>query len=271
MVIGLIGSSVIHLSQGFMRFRWHLQRHGEGTTPRARWYFRIGLAMNLTAPLWVVVANRFAPTVFFTSMYAVGLIPLLLFACLKMDECLGRLQVLGIALIVAGTVVIAMIESGATPIPMQQVSAVILIGILIAWAALAVAIPLLVLRRPSSIQPFFFGIAAGGMLALDALLKGVAQASSTGASTLLPSTASAMALFLFSFCGAVGAFLMMQWSYRRQHPASLTVPLFDVAYVALPILVLPVAAGTGNTHPACLLGLALLAAGALLMRPLPSS
>ena len=46
MLIGIVGTSVIHLSKGFMR-------HGIGA--RSRSMYIVGVVMNFTNPLWVTV------------------------------------------------------------------------------------------------------------------------------------------------------------------------------------------------------------------------
>jgi|GEM_PF-3864928 len=68
MAIGVVASAVIHLSQGLMKLGIR-RLQGVDAKGRARHLYALGLGLNLTAPLWVMLANPFAPTVYFTSMY----------------------------------------------------------------------------------------------------------------------------------------------------------------------------------------------------------
>lgn len=152
MALGIIGSSVIHLSQGMMRYRWYLRKVQPDRSRMAANYFRVGLLMNFSAPLWVIAANGFAPTVFFTSMYAVGLIPLLIFTCAKMGECFGRRQLAGVATIILGTAVIAYRESRGQPVTMDAVALTPLLLMASIWLLAAASIPMLLRLRFRSFQ-----------------------------------------------------------------------------------------------------------------------
>jgi energy-coupling factor transporter transmembrane protein EcfT len=105
----------------------------------------------------------------------------------------------------------------------------------------------------------------GAFLALDSLLKGVAQ-SEGGAGGFLPVTGTGWALFTFSFFGAAAALGMTQWAYAKQQPPTATIAAYDAAYVALPILILPVAQGHGaSIDTVCLAGLGIIVAGLFLI------
>ena len=82
MLIGIAGTSVIHSSKGVMKLGMQRLQHAKavgGPKRAASAIYTAGMLANFTTPFWVMFANLFAPTVFYTSMYGLGLISLLLF------------------------------------------------------------------------------------------------------------------------------------------------------------------------------------------------
>ena len=258
MFLGVLGSSVVHLSQGMMKLG--LTRMRETAVPRSgRWIYATGILMNFSAPFWVILANTFAPTVFYTSMYGMGLIALVVFSCVKMGECLRPIQLWGTASIIGGTLFIGAGEMMEGTPTMADWS---LFPVAVFAALWLVSGPLIALwwkGQGRSGREVFLGLAAGGMLALDAVFKGIAQAGDDG-STFLPQ-GSSWWIFGASFLGAVGAFGMLQWAYVRKCRVAVVVPSYDVAYVAVPLLVVPLAVEDAAIGWWCVVGLALLALG----------
>ena len=235
MTIGVLGTSTIHLSKGMMRLGIGRLRAEGGDRRRAKAIYVVGVLMNFTNPLWVILANRFAPTVYYTSMYGLGLLPLLLFSRTMLAERLHRSQYAGILVIVVGTLLVgAGNMTGGKP-SLYGADRTLLVGVAVGWLVLAPLVSILVRRRSIGLQELFFGIFAGGLAALEAVVKGVAQAGAVE-NTFLPQTASTWWLFGASFLGAAGAFGMIQWSYLRSCRASMMGSIYDVAYVAVPLL-----------------------------------
>ena len=226
MVIGIVGTSVIHLSKGFMR-------HGIGA--RSQRIYIVGVIMNFTNPLWVILANRYAPTVFYTSMYGLGLVPLVIFSRLVLKEHLERRQYHGIAIIVLGTLLIGLGNLLGGKPSLYGVDRRLVVTIAVSWLVAAPVVAVMLRHRTIRLQEYFFGVAAGGLAALEALVKGVAQAGPV-TSTFLPQSPVMWWLFGASFLGAAGAFGMIQWSYLRHCRASMMGSLYDVAYVLLPLI-----------------------------------
>ena len=63
------------MKRGLVRLR----DQASGSRTRARAIYALGIAMNIITPLWVIVANRFAPTVYYKLLYGLDLIALLLY------------------------------------------------------------------------------------------------------------------------------------------------------------------------------------------------
>lgn len=251
MAIGIVGTSIIHLSKGVMR---------HGITKRSTLVYTAGVLMNFTNPLWVILANRFAPTVFYTSMYGLGLVPLLLFSRKILDERLEARQYRGVAIIVFGTLVIGAGNILGGKPSLFTADRRILVLFALGWL-LAAPIGSALMRRTSvRLQEYFFGIAAGGMAAVEAVVKGVAQAGPS-VNTFLPQTSASWWLFATSFIGAAGAFGMIQWSFLRRCRASMMGALYDVAYVVLPLILSAIIVDGAAFGVWSIIGIGLLVAG----------
>jgi multidrug transporter EmrE-like cation transporter len=251
MGIGVVGTSVIHLSKGFMR---------RGIAIKSSPVYFTGVIMNFTNPLWVILANRFAPTVFYTSMYGLGLLPLLVFSRYKLGEHLHRRQYRGIGVIVLGTLVVGAGNLLSGKPSLYGADRPLLIWFALTWLIAAPVLSLVVRSFRITLQEYFFGVAAGGLAALEALVKGVAQAGPSG-STFLPESPANWWLFGVSFLGAAGAFGMIQWSYLRSCRASMMGTLYDVSYVVLPLGLTALLVAGASLTPWSVVGIVLLTVG----------
>ena len=260
LVIGLVGSLTVHLSQGLLKLAILRRAEGPGKKGNSALYMT-GLVLNFSAPLWVVAANRFGPTVLYTSMYATGLLGLILFSCWKLNRPLRIAEIFGAVLVIVGSTVIVLGYSRAGITGMEETVPGWLLG---AGALLAlVLLPAVRLAECWQALPtgLVMGAFGGAFLALDSLLKGVAQAEG-GAGGFLPVSALGWALFGISFLGAAAALGMTQWAHAKHQPPTATIAAYDAAYVALPVLLLPVAQGQGiGLDPICLTGLVVILAG----------
>lgn len=270
MTIGVIGTSTIHLSKGVMRLGLLRLREPKEPKRRASAIYTVGVLMNFTNPLWVILANRFAPTVFYTSMYGLGLLPLLLFtrSCLK--EHLHPRQYLGITTIVLGTLLVGVGNLRGGKPSLFGANTTLLVSVALGWLILAPVGALLVRRRSIRLQELFFGLFAGGLAALEALVKGVAQAGPVE-NSFLPQTPGGWWLFGASFLGAAGAFGMIQWSYLRHCRASVMGSIYDVAYVAIPLILTAAIVQGAGLGAWKLAGIALLGLGVLIIRGAPAT
>ncbi|NBB80066.1 MAG: hypothetical protein GVY36_11590 [Verrucomicrobia bacterium] len=260
LVIGIVGSLTVHLSQGLLKLAILRRADGAGGR-RNSFLYTTGLVLNLSAPLWVILANRFGPTVLYTSMYATGLLGLILFSCWKLGRPLRAAEGFGALLIMIGSAVVVLGYQRGGITEMETTAPGWLLG-----AALMLALLLIPGVRlaehwewlPTGLVMGGFG---GAFLAIDSLLKGVAQAEG-GAGAFLPISGTGWTLFALSFLGAAAALGMTQWAHAKKQPPTPTIAAYDAAYVALPILILPLAQGQGiGLDPVCLAGLGLIVGG----------
>ncbi|MCH8532050.1 MAG: hypothetical protein LAT65_14455 [Saccharospirillum sp.] len=268
MILGVFASSVLHLSQGLMRMGLMNLRINPQDR-RARWRYIAGLLMNFTAPLWVMLANLFAPIIWFTSMFATGLVALLVFSRSVLKEPLSSWQVAGAALILLATAALAASLRGDMAGSESDIQTLVVATLI--WVMAAPLVGWALKRNRLSLQELFFGALAGGFLALDALWKRLAQTSATGEVNLLPEDPSGWLLLLSSFTGAGGAFLMMQWAYLRQCRASAVVISYNVMYVLLPLGLTLIVSGTEALSVATVVAVMLLLVGAAMTANRPAA
>ena len=262
--IGLVGSLTIHLSQGLLKLailRRAEDRGGAGNTT----LYTIGLLLNFSAPLWVIVANRFGPTVLYTSMYATGLSGLILFSRWKLKRPLRTAEILGAVMVTIGSIVVVLSYSQKGITGMEATVPGWLLGAGLLLALLLLPAVRLATRWQALPTGLVMGAFGGAFLALDSLLKGVAQAEG-GAGGFLPVSSAGWTLFGISFLGAAAALGMTQWAHARHQPPTATIAAYDAAYVALPVLLLPIAQGQGaGLDLICLAGLMIILIGLALV------
>ena len=288
MLIGVAGTSTIHLSKGVMKHGVELLRactisqpvaaEGAGTAAvvlpgqrtEARMIYTAGVLMNFTNPVWVIIANRFAPTVYYTSMYGLGLVSLLLFSHFVLHERLDRRRLSGSLVVIAGTLIVGF-SRFADPVPgMHLANRSLVLLIAAGWAVAAPLAALLSGRASLTLQEVLFGLFGGGLASLEAVLKGVAQSGPAG-STFLPQTGANWWIFVVSFAGAAGAFAMIQWSYLRRCRVSIMAAAYDVSYVAIPLVLVAVAIPAEQLGLLSIVGLIVLAIGASIIQTRPAA
>ncbi len=268
MGIGVVGSTVVHLSQGLMKLG--VTRKQQGASPaQYRRPYRAGLVMNLSAPFWVIAANGFAPTVFYTSMYAVGLIPLLIYSHRKLGHTAGPREMVGAAFLALGAATLGFGEWIGEAAPMSALNhyPILLCGII--WLVAAPFVGWLTGKVRVLSPGLVMGLLGGGFLALDSLIKGLAQAEGV-ASSFRPETTYGISLFALSFIGAIAAFGMTQWAHRRGAKPAETIAGYDAAYVGLPVFLVPAAKGDAGINILCLIGFALVVVGLYLLVKAPA-
>ncbi|GAB6091419.1 hypothetical protein [Spirochaeta dissipatitropha] len=266
-VIGFAGTTVIHLSKGVMRLGIQKLKdsHKGGTA-----VYILGICMNFTNPLWVIAANRFAPTVYYTSVYGLGLIPLLLFSYLVIGERPGRWQIYGSILIVVGTLIIGYTALVSISPSLYAANKTRALAVSIAWLLFSLIGTVASKHRAVHLQELFFGIAAGGLAALEAILKGIAQ-SGLHENSYLPQNSLNWIIFILSFFGAAGAFVLIQWSFHRTCRASVMGSVYNACYILLPLLIVPYLLEQFHLSPSRIAGGLIIIAGSLLIsRRIPS-
>jgi multidrug transporter EmrE-like cation transporter len=231
--------------------------------------YTMGLILNHTTFLYhLLIAPLGAAIALYTGMYGIGLVALLLYSTWVMKEEITRLQMAGVAAILAGALVIGLEGIARPPLDMGQMSLAATAAAVLLLLGLCLVLVIVGLRNgtPHPIG-LAFGLAAGACGSLDPFLKGVGQSAGPG-SPFLPGSTGGWAVLVFSFLVGEAAVLLTQWGFYRRAKANLLVPVYNCTYVAVPVLLQAFLLPGYRICWSTLLGLGLIMAGFVCMRAL---
>ena len=261
------GTTVVHLSKGMMRDGLAGLAGKNSKRRRALIYYVAAVILNHTSPLWIIFANAFAPAVYYSSVYALGLVPLLAFASWRLREKVATRAWIGASIIVVGT---ALAGHARLALPMVDTNGAA-IPFFLAAVALFTILSLFVLtffrkRMGPQLRETLFGLSAGSFSAIDAMMKGFAQRLESPG--LLPDTFLGWFMFLASFAYATGAFLTTNWGFMNGCKAGPMITIYTSTFVLLPVVVtFATSSDPGMAiSPALLLGLSVTVVGVFLAR-----
>ena len=241
MLFGLLNTTALHVAKGMQQhgiqtLKWRSTPREERSGKRAVIYL-IGVVLNNTSPIWLILANRFAAPAYATGMFGVGLVLLLLYSHFVLREEVAPINYAGAGLIVAGTVLFALHASRNAELDLSAMSPVTVTVFTIAFFLSTGVVALLSLRRRTALGlSAAFGLFAGGIGSLDPVLKAVGQHAG-GAATFFPSVAWGWVPFVFSFGLGVLAFISVQFAFHHGAIARSMVPVQTSTYVLVPVLV----------------------------------
>jgi drug/metabolite transporter superfamily protein YnfA len=197
--------------------------------------YTIGVMLNNTLFIWSTLAQPYGPPALFSSMFGVGLVVLLGYAAFVLKEKITRLELGGAMGILIGTLILG-IENISSPeidrFTMNLDAMLIVLGI---WLGLNLIFIILTSRSKNlALIALAFGALAGGLGSLDPFFKGVGQ-NYGGHPGILPSNPVGTIFFISSFVLGFLAFLVTQFGFARKVRASLLVPAYNAAFIALPV------------------------------------
>lgn len=276
MLVGLLGTSIIHLSKGMMRHGIALiqtrraaglgRRTAEG---RRAWLLYVaGVVVNHTNPIWIIWANVYAAPSYYTSMYGAGLIILLVYARFVLGERLLPRQLSGAALVVIGTTVIGIfgvMYSAPQAYLIRRGPALVAMGTLVVGLLVLLLVRLRRRRAIDVVHEILFGMLAGVLAGFDPILKAIGQSGAAG-NVAIPMGGSGLVFFLASFVVALCAFLTIQWGYVRRCRAAIVGAAQNAAFVTAPIVVLALTLPGYDTPPGVIAGVLVVNLGIVLMR-----
>lgn len=279
MIFGIIGSTLFHLSKGFQRHgiealelfssRNVRRQAGQERSPKAAQktvLYVTGLILNNSLGFFSILANRYAPSSYFTSMFGLGLIALMLYSGFVLKEPIGRLRYSGAGVLILGTLILGYDAIVRPPLTMG--------GVHLPAAGIVFAVTLLLgggliysTRRNRGLKAF--GAICGSMIGLssglDPVLKGIGQ-NFGESGRFLPKLPAGWAIFLASFFFATFSVVVSQWAFKRGVHASILIPIQTFSFITYPIMfqaiALPGFVLTGRT----VLGLSVTVLGMVMMR-----
>lgn len=276
MLLGLVFSITFHLSRGMqqqgIKTLTYIKEKLQGKTPRFAWkegkpkiYF-CGIILSNSGIIWIVLAGKFAPASYFTSMYGLGLVAMLWYSNRILREKIDRWEYLGAVILMIGTVCIG-IEGIFQPdfnySDIRVDSVWWFVGIFTALSLTA----LVMIRNHQNLvlKSIVFGIFTGGMVSFDPIFKNIGQ-NLNQHSGLFPASISGWTIFLLSLVFTTSAFLVTQWGFTRNLRAAWLIPMHNSCYITFPIFVQIIALPGYKITYISGLGMLLILTGNLVMK-----
>ncbi len=242
LIIGIVATTQIHLSKGMQRygmegFRKHCLDTPKKKKHRRMVYF-IGIILNNLAFLWALLANTYAPTAYYTSMFGFGLIVLMLFSEMVLHEQITKLQHLGAVVIALGTAFFGFGKGRGEPPPIQNLNPeeVLLYG----GVYFCIVLVILLLSMKLDIKRLvgiFTGLFTGGSAAMDPIFKGIGQGYGDTVQ-LLPYSSGGWVYFGGSFLFGFFAFSFTQLGFYKHARASTILIFHNAAIILVPVAIL---------------------------------
>jgi drug/metabolite transporter (DMT)-like permease len=276
LLLGLVSTIQTHLAKAlerqgievFEQLKAKLQKTGapvEGGL-RKPVIYTIGLILNNTLFIWSILAQPYGPPALFTSVFGMGLVFLMGYAAWVLKEKITRRELVGAALIVIGTLVIGFENILRPEWDRFTMDLSALLVALSVWLVLNLIFAVAASRSHDlRLLALAFGLLAGGLGSLDPFFKGVGQ-NYGGHSGILPANKIGVIFFTASFVIGFLAFVVTQVGFARKVPASLLVPVYNAAFIGLPVIWQAVLLPESRTTGFSVFGILLILAGVIGMQ-----
>jgi drug/metabolite transporter (DMT)-like permease len=276
MIFGVIGTALYHIGKSMqkqgidflhdIRNKVRNPSRTKASNPalaKSGALYVTGVVLNNTLAVWIMLAGMFAPPSYFSSMFGLGLIALVLYSRHYLKETITRMKQIGILLLVLGTVTLGIEGILRKRVSMSDID----LEAVILFIAIYVSASLVFMFASSkSKDPFFIGVSfgffTGGIASLDPVLKGIAQHYG-GTSGFLPSTHEGWLIFGASFLLTTISFVGVQVGFMKDAPASVQVSISSSVYVCMPLIVQDMALPGFRVTPATAFGMIMVVGGIL--------
>lgn len=248
MLLGLVFSISFHISrgmqqQGIKTLSFIKNRILQQKKPETNWQeckpviYISGVILSNSGIVWVVLAGKFAPASYFTSMYGLGLIAMLWYSNKILKEKIDKWEIVGAGILMIGTVFIGIEGIYQANLNYADINLKIVwwfVGIFITLSLLT----LLLIRnhRNLVLKSMIFGIFTGGTVSFDPIFKGIGQNLNHN-SGYFPASSLGWIIFLFSLVFTTASFWITQWGFSKNVRAALLIPMHNSMFICLPILV----------------------------------
>jgi hypothetical protein len=241
LLIGIVATTQIHLAKGMQRYGIEGFRkigEEEARRKRRRIVYLVGIVLNNLAFLWAMLANTYAPTAYYTSMFGVGLVVLMFFSEWVLHEQISKLQHGGALVIAVGTALFGFGKGRGAPPPLEnlQPEDVLLYG----GVYFAIVFLILIVSMQldwKRLVGVFTGLVTGGSAAMDPIFKGIGQGYGD-AIKLLPYSRGGWIFFGASFLFGFIAFSFTQLGFYKRAKASTIVVFHNASIILLPVVIL---------------------------------
>jgi len=249
MLFGIIGTISFHLGKGMQKHGIEVLHYLKRKIFKNKSYpsinltakdviiYLIGVFLSNSVAVWIMAANMFAPASYFTSMFGIGLIILLVYSVKVLGEPLKGKDVAGACVLIIGTFLLGIDGIYRGELSMSNIDIKTVSIIVVVFLVMAIIFIISTYNdKHHAIIGIGFGLLAGGSASLDPVFKGAGQ--NFGAKGgFVPSTPEGWVIFLISFIFATAAFTVVQFAFMKKARASILVPVFSGVYISLPILI----------------------------------
>ncbi len=284
---GLINTLSIHLSKAmqdhgirlFKKERERVIRLGqtysfkddmrEIFTPARKlylWIYMIGVILNQTPLIWGTLGGRFGRAPYFTSVFPLGMVILLLYSKNIIHDRIPKMEAYGITAIIGGTLILGIENIFREPVENQLdystawiiISLVSIFAVGSIYFALKTASPQLI--------GVIFGSLGGVMGSLDPILKDMGQEyGGGGISAYVPGNIAGWIIFSISFLMGSFSFLITQWGYAQDAKAPLMTGFYNTFYLSFPTFLYLMIDSTYTLTPMMIVGLLFNVLGIILL------
>jgi len=270
LLFGLINTTALHVAKGMQRHGINTLRWGklstEGRSGKHTIIYIVGVILNQSTPVWLILANRFSTPAYATGMFGVGLVFLLIYSSVVLKEPVLPVNYIGAIIVLGGTILFSIHSVGMGNLDVSMMNRRTVNVFITVYIAVATIVVLMGLRsRKGFVIGLTFGFFAGGAACLDPMLKAIGQ-NASGMVTLFPTGLSGWIPFGLSFVLGISAFIMVQIAFLRGARASVLVPFQSSLYVLIPVLVQLLALPGYVATPTLIVGIVCIVAGIILMQ-----
>jgi hypothetical protein len=276
MLLGLIFSISFHISRGMqqqgIKTLTFIKEKFSRKTPTLNWkeckpaIYIWGAILSGSGVIWVVLAGKFAPASYFTSMYGIGLIAMMWYSSKILKEKIDKWEYVGAGILIIGTILIGIEGIYQPKLNYAEINLNAVWWIAGIFIAIAVSV-LLVFRNIQNLilKSVVFGMVTGGTVSFDPIFKGIGQNLNhhTG---FFPASSLGWTIFLLSLVFTTASFWITQWSFSKNVRAALLIPMHNSFYIGFPILVQLIALPEYKISFLTGFGLLLILAGNLVMK-----
>lgn len=253
MLYGIVGTVLFNISKGMQRQgieavsaifparRRPPSPDRPARSPKIITLYITGFILNNSLGFFAILANRHAPSSYFTSMFGLGIIALMLYSGLILKEPIHPRQYAGAAVLALGTLVLGYDGIAREDLTMAGIS-LTAVGAMVGLSFLTAALLLHWAHRTRSLLflGMIYGLVIGFTASLDPVLKGIGQTLG-GGERYLPRLSWGWVIFLLSFLFATLSFVASQWIFRRGVRASVLIPSQNFSYIVYPLFLQAVA------------------------------
>ena len=269
MLFGLLNTSAIHVAKSMQRhgintLRWRSLSREERSGKHAVIYL-VGVVVNNTSSVWLILANRFAAPAYATGMFGLGLVLLLFYSSVVLGERVHWVNYVGAVLVVVGTAAFSLHAIGGSQVQAMLDPRAVALFCALYFLPVGALVFLGVRTGRRHLMGFSFGLMTGSMASIDPVLKSIGQTAG-GAASILPAVSWGWIPFVLSFPLGIGAFFLSQYAFYRGATASDTVSAHSSLYVLLPVVVQIVALPGYRVTPVLIIGIAAIVTGIGLMQ-----